>query len=41
MSKLSNAKIFGGVGAILTLIGGLISEVISLIGVVLIFIAVK
>lgn len=44
MSSLNNAKIMGGIGAILLLIGGFIpygGPVISILGFVLIFIAVK
>ena len=44
MSDLSNAKIFGGIGAILMLIGGFIpyaGPIISILGLVLLFIAVK
>jgi len=44
MVELSNAKLFGGIGAILLLIGGLIPNagpIISIIGLVLVFIAVK
>ena len=44
MAELSNAKIFGGIGAILMLIGGFIpyaGPIVSIIGLVLLFIAVK
>jgi len=44
MSKLSEAKVFGGIGAILMLIGAFIPSVgpiVSIVGLVLIFIAVK
>jgi uncharacterized membrane protein len=44
LSDLSNAKTFGGIGALLLLIGGFIpyaGPVISIIGLVLVFIAVK
>lgn len=44
MSKLGNAKILGGVGAILTLVGAfipVIGTILPLVGVILIFIAVK
>ena len=42
MSKLSEAKILGGVGAILMLIGIFVpTGVVSIIGLILIFIAVK
>ena len=44
MSRLHDAKIFGGIGAILVLIGGFIptiGPVLSVIGLVLVFIAVK
>ncbi len=42
MSKLGSAKIYGGIGAILTLIGSFLPYgVVSLIGIVLVFIAVK
>ena len=44
MVELSNAKIFGGIGALLLLIGGFIpygGPIISILGLVFIFIAVK
>jgi len=44
MSKLGNAKIYGGVGAILMLVGGIIpfaGIVLPIVGLVLLFIAVK
>ena len=44
MVELSNAKIFGGIGALLMLIGGFIpygGPVVSILGLVFIFIAVK
>jgi uncharacterized membrane protein len=44
MGKLNEAKIFGGIGALLLLIGGFIptiGPIISIIGLVLVFIAVK
>lgn len=44
MSKLSNAKVFGGIGAILALLGGFIPSVgfvVSIAGLVLLFVAVK
>ena len=44
MSNLSNAKIYGGIGALLMLIGGFIPAVggiLPLIGLILVFIAVK
>lgn len=44
MGELSNVKIFGGIGAILMLIGGFIpyaGPVVSIVGLVLLFIAVK
>ena len=42
MSKLSEAKILGGIGALLTLIGGFIIPGIgAIIGLILLFIAVK
>lgn len=40
MSKLSEAKILGGIGALLILIGGVVSF-FALIGLILLFIAVK
>jgi len=41
MSKLSEAKILGGIGAILMLIGGSFVGIGAIIGLVLIFVAVK
>ena len=44
MSNLSNAKVFGGIGALLMLIGGFIpyaGPIISIVGLVFVFIAVK
>ena len=44
MSKLSEAKVFGGIGALLMLIGGFIpyaGPIVSIVGLVLVFIAVK
>ncbi len=44
MSKLSNAKVFGGIGAILSLVGAFVpgfGSVVSIIGLVLVFVAVK
>ena len=44
MGELSNAKMYGGIGAILLLIGGFVPTVgpiVSIVGLVLIFIAVK
>jgi uncharacterized membrane protein len=44
LGKLSDAKIFGGIGAILMLVGGFIpyaGPIASIIGLVLVFIAVK
>ena len=44
MAELSNAKVFGGIGAILMLIGGFIpyaGPIVSILGLVLLFIAVK
>ena len=44
MNNLSNAKTFGGIGALLLLIGGFIpyaGPLISIVGLVLVFIAVK
>ena len=44
MSKLGNAKVFGGIGAILSLVGGFIPFVgiiMPLVGLILLFIAVK
>ena len=44
MSKLSEAKTFGGIGALLMLIGGFVpyaGPVISIVGLILLFIAVK
>jgi len=41
MSKLSEAKILGGVGAILMIIGGSITGLGAILGLVLVFIAVK
>ena len=44
MVELSNAKLFGGIGAILMLIGGFIpyaGPIVSILGLVLLFIAVK
>lgn len=44
MSKLANAKTFGGIGALLSLIGGFIpavGPVLALIGLILVFVAVK
>jgi len=44
MSKMSNAKVFGGIGAILSLIGGAIPGigfVMPIVGLVLLFVAVK
>ncbi|MEM1513541.1 MAG: DUF996 domain-containing protein [Candidatus Thermoplasmatota archaeon] len=40
MSKLGNAKILGGIGAILTLIGSF-SAILAIIGLIMLFIAVK
>lgn len=41
MSKLGNAKIMGGIGAILTLIGGAAFGLLGIVGLILLFIAVK
>jgi len=44
MSKLSEVKVFGGIGALLMLIGGFVpyaGPVISIVGLILLFIAVK
>ena len=44
MGKLSEAKIYGGIGAILTLVGGFIpyiGPIASIVGLVLVFLAVK
>jgi uncharacterized membrane protein len=44
MVELSNAKLFGGIGAILMLVGGFIpyaGPIVSILGLVLLFIAVK
>jgi uncharacterized membrane protein len=44
MAELSNAKVFGGIGAILMLVGTFIPNVgaiVSIVGLVLVFIAVK
>jgi len=44
MSELSNVRIFGGIGAILMLIGGFIpyaGPIVSIVGLVLLFVAVK
>ena len=44
MAELSNAKIFGGIGAILMLIGGFVpyaGPIVSILGLVLLIIAVK
>jgi uncharacterized membrane protein len=44
MGNLSNAKILGGIGALLTLIGIFIPSswgILSLIGFILVFVAVK
>ena len=44
MSKLSEAKVFGGIGALLTLIGGFVpyaGPIVSIIGLVFVFIAVN
>ena len=44
MAKLSDAKIIGGIGALLMLIGGLVTAtagILSLIGFIMVFIAVK
>jgi len=44
MNNLGNVKIFGGIGALLLLIGGFIpyaGPIVSIIGLVLVFIAVK
>ena len=44
MNDLGNAKIFGGIGALLMLIGGLVTAtagILSLIGFIMVFIAVK
>ncbi len=44
MAELSNAKIFGGIGAILMLVGAFIPNagpIVSIVGLVLVFIAVK
>ncbi|MEA2054351.1 MAG: DUF996 domain-containing protein [Candidatus Thermoplasmatota archaeon] len=44
MGKLSNAKVFGGIGAILMLVGGFIpfaQMILPIIGLVLLFVAVK
>lgn len=41
MSKLSEAKILGGIGAILMLVGGSFAGIGGIIGLILIFIAVK
>jgi len=43
MSKLSNAKIFGGIGALLMLVGMFVSTfgVVFIVGLVLVFVAIK
>lgn len=44
MNKLNNAKTFGGIGALLSLIGGfipLVGPVVALLGLILLFVAVK
>jgi len=44
MAELSNAKVFGGIGAILMLVGAFIPNagpIVSIVGLVLVFIAVK
>jgi len=44
MSNLSNAKVFGGIGAILSLVGAFVpafGSIVSIIGLVLVFVAVK
>ena len=44
MGKLSDAKVYGGIGAILSLVGGFIpyvGPILSIVGLVLVFIAVK
>ena len=44
MSNLSNAKVFGGIGALLSLIGGFIpfaGPVVLIIGLILVFLAIK
>lgn len=44
MSNLSNAKVFGGIGAILSLVGAFVpafGSIVSTIGLVLVFVAVK
>jgi uncharacterized membrane protein len=41
MTKLGNAKVLGGVGAILILIGGFVTQFLSLIGFIMVLIAVK
>lgn len=41
MTNLGNAKILGGVGAILMLIGGFVTQFLSLVGFILVLIAVK
>ncbi len=44
MTELHNAKMFGGIGSLLTLVGGLIPNagpIISIVGIVLVLLAVK
>ena len=41
MSNLSNAKILGGVGAILMLVGGFVTSFLSLVGIIMVFVAIK
>ena len=41
MSNLSNAKILGGVGAILMLVGGFLTSFLSLVGIIMVFVAIK
>ena len=44
MSNLSNAKMYGGIGAILTLVGGLVPSIgfaVQIVGFILVFLAVK
>ncbi len=41
MGNISNAKIFGGIGSILMLIGGFATGILSIVGLILVFIAIK
>ncbi len=41
MGNLGNAKILGGVGAILMLVGGLATQILSIVGMIMILVAIK